>query len=82
MGTNMKANDVQFSIICEHELKSGTFMLYCPAASIPPFFGSEKECKKAQIIFEEKLRREFDKLDENLKKEIINKLDLFFKGKK
>lgn len=42
----------------------------------------KRDAKKAQIIFEEKLRREFDKLDENLKKEIINKLDLFFKGKK
>lgn len=42
----------------------------------------KRDAKKAHIIFEEKLRREFDKLDENLKKEIINKSDLFFKGKK
>lgn len=68
---------IKFSIICEHELKKGVYMLYCPVVPVAPFFGSERECKKAQAIFEKKLKEEFDKLPDERKKEVLEKLSYY-----
>lgn len=68
---------IKFSIICEHELKKGVYILYCPVVPVAPFFGSERECKKAQAIFEKKLKEEFDKLPDERKKEVLEKLSYY-----
>ena len=64
---------MKFSIICKCELKKG-YMLYCPVASVPPYYGTERECRKAQIPFEKKLLEEFNKLSTSSKNEVLERL--------
>ena len=52
-------------------------MLYCPATAIPPYFGSLRECEKAQVTFERTLQSEFDKLPDSEQSEIINMIDSY-----
>lgn len=41
----------------KHPLKD-CYMLYSPSFGfIPPYFGSEKECKKLQVVWESKLSK-------------------------
>lgn len=49
-------------------------MLYCPVASVPPYYGTERECRKAQIPFEKKLLEEFNKLSTSSKNEVLERL--------
>ena len=73
---------IKFSIICEHELKKGVYMLFCPVVPVPPFFGSERACKNAQATFEKKLKEEFDKLPDERKKEVLEKLSYYIPEEK
>lgn len=66
------------SIISTHPLKD-EYMLYCPVTAIPPYFGTLKECKKAQITFEKKLKEEFEKLPDDEKKDILERLEYYQK---
>lgn len=48
------------TIIEKHPLRN-CYMLYCPALGfIPPYFGTLKQCQKAQKIFEEKIKGFFN----------------------
>ena len=64
---------MKLSIITKHPLKD-EYMLYCQATAIPPYFGSLRECNKAQAVFEKKLREEFDKLSECDKRDVLKRL--------
>lgn len=64
------------TIISKHPLRD-SYMLYCPATAIPPYFGSLRECEKAQVTFERKLQSEFDKLPDSEQSEIINMIDSY-----
>ena len=66
------------SIISKHPL-SNNYMLYCPVTPIPPYFGSLREYRKAQGVFEKRLRKEFDTLGGEEKTEILSKLDYYKK---
>ena len=70
--------NIMLSIISEHPLKSD-YMLYCPVTPIPPYFGSLDECRRVQVIFEGKLRKEFDTLKDEEKSEILSMLDYYRK---
>ena len=70
--------NITLSIISEHPLKND-YMLYCPVTPIPPYFGSLDECRKAQAVFEGKLRKEFDTLNDGEKAEILSKLEYYRK---
>ena len=66
------------SIISKHRL-SNNYMLYCPVTPIPPYFGSLSECRKAQGVFEKRLRKEFDTLSGEEKADINATLDYYRK---
>ena len=66
------------SIISKHPL-SNNYMLYCPVTPIPPYFGSLSECRKAQGVFEKRLRKEFDTLSGEEKADINATLDYYRK---
>ena len=66
------------SIISKHPLNNN-YMLYCPVTPIPPYFGSLRECRKAQVVFEKRLRKEFDTLSDEEKTEILSMLDYYRK---
>ena len=70
--------NIMLSIISEHPLNNN-YMLYCPVTPIPPYFGSLDKCRKAQVIFEKKLREEFDTLCDEEKEEILSKLEYYRK---
>lgn len=72
------AKNIMLSIISEHPLNNN-YMLYCPVTPIPPYFGSLDGCRKAQLIFEKKLREEFDTLNDGEKAEILSKLEYYRK---
>ena len=72
------AKNIMLSIISEHPLNNN-YMLYCPVTPIPPYFGSLDKCRKAQVIFEKKLREEFDTLNDEEKAEILSKLEYYRK---
>ena len=73
-----KAKNIMLSIISENQLHNN-YMLYCPVTPIPPYFGSLDKCRKAQVVFEERLRKEFDTLKDEEKEEILLKLDYYRK---
>lgn len=66
------------SIISKRPL-SNDYMLYCPVTPIPPYFGSLRECRKAQGVFEKRLRKEFDTLSDEEKADINTTLDYYRK---
>ena len=66
------------SIISKHPL-SNNYMLYCPVTPIPPYYGSLGECRKAQGVFEKRLRKEFDTLSGEEKADINATLDYYRK---
>ena len=66
------------SIISKNPL-SNNYMLYCPVTPIPPYFGSLRECRKAQGVFEKRLRKEFGTLSGEEKADINAKLDYYRK---
>ena len=66
------------SIISKHPL-GNNYMLYCPVTPIPPYFGSLRECRKAQGVFEKRLRKEFDTLSGEKKADINEKLNYYRK---
>ena len=70
--------NIMLSIISEHPLNNN-YMLYCPVTPIPAYFGSLSKCRKAQVIFEKKLREEFDQLNDEEKAEILSKLEYYRK---
>ena len=70
--------NIMLSIISEHPLNNN-YMLYCPVTPIPPYFGSLDKCRKAQVIFEGKLRKEFDTLSGEEKADINATLDYYRK---
>ena len=72
------AKNIMLSIISENQLHNN-YMLYCPVTPIPPYFGSLSKCRKAQVIFEKKLREEFDTLNDEDKAEILSMLDYYRK---
>ena len=72
------AKNIMLSIISENKLHNN-YMLYCPVTPIPPYFGSLSKCRKAQVIFEKKLREEFDTLNDEDKAEILSMLDYYRK---
>lgn len=72
------AKNIMLSIISEHPLNNN-YMLYCPVTPIPPYFGSLDKCRKAQVIFEKKLRKEFEPLNDEEKSEILSKLEYYRK---
>ena len=76
----MKATmkNIMLSIISEHPLKN-EYMLYCPVTPIRPYFGSLDKCRKVQVIFEERLRKEFDQLNDEEKADILSKLEYYRK---
>lgn len=72
------AKNIMLSIISKNQLHNN-YMLYCPVTPIPPYFGSLSKCRKAQVIFEKKLREEFDTLNDGEKAEILSKLEYYRK---
>ncbi len=72
------AKNIMLSIISENQLHNN-YMLYCPVTPIPPYFGSLSKCRKAQVIFEKKLREEFDTLNDEDKAETLSMLDYYRK---
>ena len=72
------AKNIMLSIISENQLHNN-YMLYCPVTPIPPYFGSLSKCRKAQVIFEKRLRKEFDPLNDEEKAEILSKLEYYRK---
>ena len=72
------AKNIMLSIISEHPLDNN-YMLYCPVTPIPPYFGSLDKCRKAQVIFEEKLRKEFDPLNDEEKVGVLSELEYYRK---
>ena len=72
------AKNLMLSIISENQLHNN-YMLYCPVTPIPPYFGSLSKCRKAQVVFEKKLREEFDTLKDEEKAEILSKLEYYRK---
>lgn len=76
----MKATvkNLMLSIISKHSLNNN-YMLYCPVTPIPPYFGSLRKCRKAQVVFEKRLRKEFDILNNEEKTDIYEKLDYYRK---
>ena len=66
------------SIISKNQIHNN-YMLYCPVTPIPPYFGSLSKCRKAQGVFEERLRKEFDTLSNEEKADIYEKLDYYRK---
>lgn len=72
------AKNITLSIISENQLNNN-YMLYCPVTPIPPYFGSLSKCRKAQVVFEKKLREEFDTLNDEDKAEILSMLDYYRK---
>lgn len=62
-----------FSKIERHPLQSG-YMLYSPVCpQIPPFFGTLKKCKEVQVGFEQRLKKEFDKLSDEEKEQVAKR---------
>ena len=72
------AKNIMLSIISENQLHNN-YILYCPVTPIPPYFGSLSKCRKAQVIFEKKLREEFDTINDGEKAEILSKLEYYRK---
>ena len=72
------AKNIMLSIISEHPLDNN-YMLYCPVTPIPPYFGSLDKCRKAQVIFEGKLRKEFDTLNDEEKVGVLSELEYYRK---
>ena len=72
------AKNIMLSIISEHPLNNN-YMLYCPVTPIPPYFGSLDKCRKAQVIFEKKLREEFDTLNDEEKVGVLSELEYYRK---
>ena len=70
--------NLMLSIISKHPLNNND-MLYCPVTPIPPYFGSLRECRKAQGVFEKRLRKEFDTLSGEEKADINATLDYYRK---
>lgn len=66
------------SIISKNPIHNN-YMLYCPVTPIPPYFGSLSKCRKAQVVFEKKLREEFNKINDEEKKEILSMLEYYRK---
>ena len=66
------------SIISKHPLNNN-YMLYCPVTPIPPYFGSLRECRKAQGVFAKRLRQELDTLSGAEKADINATLDYYRK---
>lgn len=72
------AKNIMLSIISKNQLHNN-YMLYCPVTPIPPYFGSLSKCRKSQVIFEKKLREEFDTLNDGEKAEILSNLEYYRK---
>ena len=70
--------NLMLSIISKHPLNNN-YMLYCPVTPIPPYFGSLRECRKAQGVFEKRLRKEFDTLSKKKKADINATQDYYRK---
>lgn len=52
-------------------------MLFSPVApALYPFFGTLKECKEKQAIWEQKLKDEFSKLSKDRQNEILKNMEL------
>ena len=66
------------SIISKNQIRNN-YMLYCPVTPIPPYFGSLSKCRKAQVVFEKKLREEFNTLNDEEKAEIVSRLEYYRK---
>lgn len=64
------------SIISKNSI-GNNYMLYCPVTPIPPYFGSLSKCRKAQVVFEKKLREEFNTLNDEEKAEIVSRLEYY-----
>ena len=64
------------SIISKNPIRNN-YMLYCPVTPIPPYFGSLSKCRKAQVVFEKKLREEFNKINDEEKEEILSMLEYY-----
>ena len=72
------AKNIMLSIISENQLNNN-YMLYCPVTPLPPYFGSLSKCREAQVIFEKKLREEFDVLNDEEKVGILSELEYYRK---
>ena len=70
--------NIMLSIISKNKLMVN-YMLYCPVTPIPPYFGSLRECRKAQAVFEKRLQIEFVTLSDEEKAEILSKLEYYRK---
>ena len=70
--------NIMLSSISKNKLM-GNYMLYCPVTPIPPYFGSLRECRKAQEVFEKRLQKEFVTLSDEEKAEILSKLEYYRK---
>ena len=70
--------NIMLSIISKNPIHNN-YMLYCPVTPIFPYFGSLKKCRKAQVVFEKKLREEFNKINDEEKKEILSMLEYYRK---
>ena len=60
------------SIISKHPVIKGKHMLHCPVTALPPYVGTLKACRKAQLHFERKLTEEFEKISEEDKEKILD----------
>ena len=70
--------NIMLSIISKNPIHNN-YMLYCPVTPIFPYFGSLKKCRKAQVVFEKKLREEINKINDEEKEEILSMLEYYRK---
>ena len=70
--------NIMLSIISKNPILNN-YMLYCPVTPIPPYLGSLSKCRKAQVVFEKRLQKEFESLCDKEKEEIVSKLEYYRK---